>query len=356
LAKNFLNADEMDTETVVRGPFSGNGRPNGQTDHKIIGGSSRLRAVLERIDIVAPTNSTVLLCGETGSGKEVLAHAIHERSLRKTRRFVKVNCAAIPSGLLESELFGHEKGAFTGALTRKIGRFELAHSGTLLLDEIGDIPMELQPKLLRVVQDGEFERLGSCATIRTDVRLVAATHRDLPWMVQHGAFRADLFYRLNVFPIPVPPLRDRIDDVPMLVRHFVHLYADRMNKRVQIIPLDVLETLMGYHWPGNVRELQNLIERAVILMTNGIFRLPPDEWRSPSITPVRNLPSRIDTLKQIEKDCILRSLEEADWVVGGKNGAAARLGLPRTTLIYKMRKLGITRNLSSSPPSRAGAA
>jgi formate hydrogenlyase transcriptional activator len=297
----------------------------------------------QKIETVAPTNSTILLLGETGTGKEVLAREIHERSLRKNREFVKVNCAAIPSGLLESELFGHEKGAFTSALTKRIGRFELAHDGTLLLDEIGDIPLELQPKLLRVIQEGEFERLGSCSTLRVDVRLVASTHRDLPLLVRQGVFRADLYYRLNVFPISVPPLRNRVEDIPSLVRHFVSMYSARMNKEIDVVPMRVLETMMNYDWPGNVRELQNIVERSVILASGGILRLPDDALASGVPGPKPNAPACIDTLKKAEKDCIVRALEEANWVVGGRGGAAARLGLPRTTLIYKMRKLGICR-------------
>src|SRR5579862_5570576 len=249
-------------------------------DQKIIGSSTGITAVMRQIETVAQTNSTILLLGETGTGKEVLAREIHERSLRKNRKFVKVNCAAIPSGLLESELFGHEKGAFTSALTKRTGRFELAHDGTLLLDEIGDIPLELQPKLLRVIQEGEFERLGSCSTLRVDVRLVASTHRDLPLLVRQGVFRADLYYRLNVFPISVPPLRNRVEDIPLLVRHFVSMYSVRMNKEIDVVPMRVLETMMNYDWPGNVRELQNVVERSVILAAGGILRLPDDALAS----------------------------------------------------------------------------
>ena len=309
--------------------------------------------MLEQIETVAPTDSTILLLGETGTGKEVLARAIHQQSLRRNHRFVKVNCAAIPSGLLESELFGHEKGAFTSALTQRIGRFELAHDGTLLLDEIGDIPLELQPKLLRVVQEGEFERLGSCNTICVDVRLLAATHRDLPLLVRQGTFRADLYYRLNVFPISVPPLRDRIDDIPSLVRHFVSLYSARMTKEINIIPMQVFEALMTYDWPGNVRELQNVIERAVILTSEGTLHLPGDVLKRVVLAPARQVPERVDTLKQLERDCILQVLEETNWVVGGSKGAAVRLGIPRTTLIYKMRKLSIVRGQRSLPAPQA---
>src|SRR6266850_3348285 len=340
----------------LREPLSPRETPALQEDQKIVGNNAGLRAVLEQIKTVAPTDSTILLLGETGTGKEVLARAIHQHSLRRDRRLVKVNCAAIPSGLLESELFGHEKGAFTSALTQRIGRFELAHHGTLLLDEIGDIPLELQPKLLRVVQESEFERLGSCNTIRVDVRLVAATHRDLPSLVQQGAFRADLYYRLNVFPISVPPLRERIDDVPSLARHFVSVYSARVKKQINIMPIKVLETLMNYDWPGNVRELQNVIERAVILSPDGILRLPEDELKRVMPSPLRSLPARVDRFKKAERDCILQALEEANWIVGGSNGAAARLGLPRTTLIYKMRKLGLTRTQRSLSAPRPGVA
>ena len=312
-------------------------------DQQIIGNSECLKEVLEKVGTVAPTDSTVLLLGETGTGKEVLARTVHRQSLRRDRKFVKVNCAAIPSGLLESELFGHEKGAFTSALTQRIGRFELADNGTLLLDEIGDIPLDLQPKLLRVIQEGEFERLGSCTTIRVNVRLLAATHRDLPSLVRQGVFRADLYYRLNVFPIFVPPLRDRIEDIPLLVQHFVSLYSERMNKTINVIPIKVLEALMSYDWPGNVRELQNVVERAVILTSEGALQLTVDELKRSVSAPVHRVPGRVDTLKQLERDYILQTLDETNWVVGGKNGAAAKLGVPRTTLIYKMRRLGITR-------------
>jgi formate hydrogenlyase transcriptional activator len=310
--------------------------------HKIVGSSASMRAVLSMIETVAPTDSTVLLLGETGTGKEIFAREIHQNSLRKNGTFVKVNCAAIPSGLLESELFGHEKGAFTSALTKRVGRFELADSGTLLLDEIGDIPLELQPKLLRVVQEGEFERLGSCSTVRVNVRLLAATHRDLPSLVRQSAFRADLYYRLNVFPISLPPLRERIEDIPSLVRHFVSVYSGRMNKEIDVIPIKILDELMNYGWPGNVRELQNIVERAVILTPDRILRLANDELKNALSRPPQ-APARIDTLKEAERDCILRALEDANWVIGGRRGAAARLGLPRTTLIYKMRRLGIAR-------------
>jgi formate hydrogenlyase transcriptional activator len=258
---------------------------------EIIGSSAALTQVLTQVEVVAPTDATVLIQGETGTGKELIARAIHQRSTRRDHTFVNANCAAIPSGLLESELFGHERGAFTGAIAQKIGRFELAHQGTLFLDEIGDIPLDLQPKLLRVLQEQALERLGSPRTRRVDVRLVAATNRDLVQMVEAGTFREDLYYRLNVFPLTVPPLRERVEDIPLLVRHLVHTYAQRLRKRIDIIPADVLEALTRYHWPGNVRELQNVIERAVILTPDIVLRLPPAEWqRSRSVTDAPQQP------------------------------------------------------------------
>jgi formate hydrogenlyase transcriptional activator len=343
MGTNQASTYESQRKLRLLQPLSRREGPACPENQKIVGNSGCLKAVLEQVETAAPTDSTILLLGETGTGKEVLAHAVHQQSLRRDRRFVKVNCAAIPSGLLESELFGHEKGAFTSALTQRIGRFELAHNGTLLLDEIGDIPLDLQPKLLRVLQEGEFERLGSCSTIQVDVRLVAATHRDLQSLVRQGAFRADLYYRLNVFPISVPPLRDRVDDIPLLARHFVSLYSERMNKEINVIPMKAFEALMNYDWPGNVRELQNVIERAVILSSDGTLQLPANELKRSVPTPALTVPGRVDTLKQLERDCILHVLEETNWIVGGSNGAAERLGLPRTTLIYKMRRLGITR-------------
>jgi formate hydrogenlyase transcriptional activator len=308
---------------------------------EIIGKSAALQEVLAQVEVVAPTDATVLIQGETGTGKELIARAIHQLSARRDRNFVKVNCAAIPSGLLESEIFGHERGAFTGAIAQKVGRFELAHQGTLFLDEIGDIPLDLQPKLLRVLQEQEFERLGSTRTRHVDVRLVAATNRDLAQMVAEGTFREDLYYRLNVFPLTVPPLRERVEDLPLLVRHFVHTNARRMRKRIDTIPADVLDALGGYHWPGNVRELQNVIERAVILTPDAVLRLPPAEWqRSRSATDVLPASQR---LEDVERTHILQALRDTNWVIGGRHGAAARLGLRRTTLIYRMEKLGIPR-------------
>jgi formate hydrogenlyase transcriptional activator len=310
----------------------------------IIGGSSALRSVLAQVETVAPTDSTVLICGETGTGKELIARAIHERSSRHNRTFVRINCAAIPLGLLESELFGHEKGAFTGAITRKIGRFELAHQGSLFLDEVGDIPLELQPKLLRVVQEQEFERLGSSRTQHVNVRMIAATNHDLQQMVAEGRFRSDLFYRLNVFPITVPPLRDRAEDIPLLVRYFVSKYARRMKKHIERIPHETIATLTQYSWPGNVRELQNFIERAVILTPGEELVAPLSELRTP--TPMSTAPAHDPqvSLREIEKGRILDVLRQANGVVGGPSGAAARLGIKRTTLLYRMEKLGISRN------------
>jgi formate hydrogenlyase transcriptional activator len=312
----------------------------------IIGRSGTLRAVLEQIKIVAPTDSTVLILGETGTGKELIAQAIHRRSLRRDRPFVRVNCAAIPSGLLESELFGHERGAFTGAIARKIGRFEMAHGGTLFLDEIGDIPPELQPKLLRVLQEQEFERLGSTQTTRVDVRVVAATSRDLPQMVANREFRSDLYYRLNVFPVRLPALRERREDIALLVRHFVDHCAKRMNKPVERVPQEALEVLLAHTWPGNVRELQNFIERAVILSPGKVLRPPLAELKALTAEPAVEggaASAGAATLKDVERKHIVQALAESNWVVGGPKGAAARLGLQRTTLISKMQRLGVSR-------------
>ncbi len=311
----------------------------------IIGGSAALRGVLEQVETVAPTDSTVLICGETGTGKELIARAIHERSTRRSRTFVKMNCAAIPLGLLESELFGHERGAFTGAITRKIGRFELAHQGSLFLDEVGDIPPELQPKLLRVVQEQEFERLGSSHTQRVDVRIIAATNHNLSQMVADGKFRGDLFYRLNVFPIVVPPLRERGEDIQLLVRYFASKYARRMNKQIERIPSQTIAALTDYPWPGNVRELQNFIERAVILTAGHELAAPLSELHAtaPSAS-VATVSNGHGTLREIEKGHILDALQRAKWVVGGPGGAAALLGLKRTTLLYRMEKHGISRH------------
>jgi formate hydrogenlyase transcriptional activator len=300
-----------------------------------------LLEVLRAVAQVAPTNSTVLIQGETGTGKELIARAIHNLSPRKGQAFVRVNCAAIPLGLLESELFGHEKGAFTGAISQRIGRFELAHKGTLFLDEIGDIPLELQPKLLRVLQEQEFERLGSNRIQRVDVRLVAATNAGLAQMVAEKKFRADLYYRLNIFPIDVPPLRNRRDDIPLLVRHFVEKYARRVGKSIDSIPGETMEALCRYAWPGNIRELQNLMERAVLLSSGSSLGVPLTEILLSidlNATPGANI------LEQTEREQILRALRKSNWVVGGPNGAAARLGLKRTSLAYKMQRLGISRS------------
>jgi len=311
-----------------------------QSFEEIIGKSSRLKAVLESVRIVAPADSTVLIQGETGTGKEMIARAIHNLSPRKGQAFVKVNCAAIPSGLLESELFGHERGAFTGAIARKIGRFELAHNGTLFLDEVGDIPVELQPKLLRVLQEQEFERLGSTRTQRIDVRLLAATNANLDQMVAGKEFRRDLYYRLKVFPIDVPPLRERRDDIPLLVRYFANKYARRMGKQIESIPKEAMDALSHYAWPGNIRELQNLMERAALLSSGTSLKVPLAE-----ILVGSDLHMRGDgnVLKQAEREQIVRALRESNWIVGGAHGAAARLGLKRTSLAYKMQKLRISR-------------
>jgi formate hydrogenlyase transcriptional activator len=307
---------------------------------EIIGRSGVLCAVLHQIETVAPTDSTVLIHGETGTGKELVARAIHTLSSRSSNAFVKLNCAAIPTGLLESELFGHEKGAFTGAIAQRIGRFELAHHGTVFLDEIGEIPLELQPKLLRVLQEREFERLGSSRTLRTDARLIAATNRDLSVMVNEQKFRRDLFYRLNVFPIHLPPLRDRQEDIPMLVRHFVQHFTQRMRRTIDAIPSETMDTLCEYHWPGNIRELQNVLERAVILSTGRVLRVPLTELKSQvAPTGLKNH----DTLEEAERKHILATLKDTGWVLGGPNGAAVRLAVKRTTLQHRMRRLGISR-------------
>jgi formate hydrogenlyase transcriptional activator len=281
----------------------------------------------------------VLICGETGTGKELVARAIHNLSARQPATFVKLNCAAIPTGLMESEMFGHEKGAFTGAVTQRIGRFELANHGTLFLDEIGEIPLELQPKLLRVLQEQEFERLGSSRTIRVDVRLVAATNKDLQSMVRDREFRADLFYRINVFPIVMPPLRARREDIPKLVRYFVQQVARRMGKRIETIHSGTMEDLVNYSWPGNIRELQNIIERAVILSSGTVLKVPSGEWNgSPEV------PGRVpQTMEEAERRHILQTLDETNWIVGGPQGAAARLGMKRSTLQSRMQKLHIHR-------------
>jgi formate hydrogenlyase transcriptional activator len=305
---------------------------------EIVGRSSALQRVLRQVEVVAPTDSGVLIQGETGTGKELIARAIHNRSARRDRPFIKVNCAAIPSGLLESELFGHEKGAFTGAIMRKPGRFEVADKGTLFLDEVGDIPLEVQSKLLRVLQEHEFERLGSTHTQQVDVRVIAATHRDLKQMVEEGTFRSDLYYRLHVFPLVVPPLRDRREDIPLLVRHYVDKYAQRMNRRIETIPARTMEVFANYSWPGNVRELQNFIERAVILSPGTSLRAPLEELKEET---TQASATNLSTLEEMEREHVLRALRQSNWVTGGPNGAAARLGMKRTTLAYRVRKLKI---------------
>jgi transcriptional regulator with GAF, ATPase, and Fis domain len=306
---------------------------------QIVGNSAPLEAVLEKVERVAPTSSTVLVQGETGTGKELIAKAIHNISPRYDHPFVKVNCAAIPLDLLESELFGHEKGAFTGAIAQKVGRFELADKGTLFLDEVGDIPLPLQPKLLRVLQEYEFERLGSARTHRIDVRVVAATHRDLEQMVNRGEFRSDLYYRLNVFPVWLPPLRARQEDISPLVTHFVDFYGRQIGKPIEHVTEETMAALISYPWPGNVRELQNLIERAVILSRDGVLANPLPSNRQEAVTVISNS----TTLKEVDRALILQALEGARWMIGGPEGAAAKLGLKRTTLLYKMKKLGIVR-------------
>src|SRR5215471_7932674 len=307
---------------------------------EIVGQSAVLRRAMKEVETVAPTDSTVLIYGETGTGKELIARAIHNLGRRRSNPFVKLNCAAIPTGLLESELFGHEKGAFTGAIAQRIGRFELAKHGTIFLDEIGDIALELQPKLLRVLQEREFERLGSTRTLRTDARLIAATHRNLAVMVDERQFREDLFYRLNVFPVHIPPLRDRREDIPLLVRHFVQHFAQRMKKNIETVPSETMDTLCHYHWPGNIRELQNVIERAVILSTGSVLRVPRSEL---NVRAALAAPKEHDTLEDADRKHILAALQDTNWVLGGPNGAAVRLGMKRATLQHRMRKLGIAR-------------
>jgi formate hydrogenlyase transcriptional activator len=316
----------------------------------IVGKSKALRHVLSEIETVAPADSTVLIYGETGTGKELIARALHNLSSRKSNAFVKLNCAAIPTGLLESELFGHERGAFTGAISQRVGRFELAHRGTIFLDEIGEIPLELQPKLLRVLQEREFERLGSTRTLHSDARMIAATNRDLKAMVEGQQFRSDLYYRLNVFPIRVPALRERPEDIPLLVRHFVQEFSRRNNRNIETIPSEAMEAFIRYHWPGNIRELQNVIERAVIISRGPVLNVPLAElkpYTNTKVTPAvkearpvnhESLQNRLDDAERTE---ILRALEAANGIVAGPNGAAARLGIKRSTLQLRMQKYGI---------------
>jgi formate hydrogenlyase transcriptional activator len=326
---------------------SEDGRPENGFD-EIIGNSRALEFVLGEVERVAPTDSTVLILGETGTGKELIARAIHNISARCGRPFVRLNCSAIPFDLLESELFGHEKGAFTGAIAQKIGRFEMADTGTLFLDEIGDLPLALQPKLLRVLHEQEFERLGSGKTHRINVRLVAATHRNLGDMVAKREFRSDLYYRLNVFPVVLPPLRERREDIPQLAAHFVQVFARRMGKQIDHIPQDILDAFVSYPWPGNVRELQNLIERAVIRSSNGALPNPlPDKIPVAETVTVTLRPTQ-GTFRDSQRALILRALQTTGWIIGGTDGAAARLGLKRTTLIAKMKKLGISRPVNQT--------
>ena len=349
LTKPFNDEDLLDA--IQQGIARNQRAPKQKEDlatHKfgdIVGKSAGLRNVLNQVEVVAPTDSTVLLLGETGTGKEVIARAILNVSSRSNRPFVKLNCAAIPSGLLESELFGHEKGAFTGAVSQKIGRFELANGGTLFLDEVGDIPLELQPKLLRVLQEQEFERLGSTRTVRVDVRLIAATNRDLEEMVAEKQFREDLYFRLNVFPIRIPPLRERSEDISLLVQYYVDKYSQRMNKRIDVVPEETMAALCRYSWPGNIRELQNLIERAVIMTPGNVLQVQVSDLQESN----RILSSMAGTLEDVERQRILQALREAGAVIGGPRGAAVRLGLKRTTLLSKMQKLGIARNTNYSP-------
>ena len=333
MASQPLWALEVPAINLDSGELCGSDLPH------IVGNSAALRRILDIVRIVAPTDSTVLINGETGTGKELIAEAIHKGSNRSNGPFVKVNCAAIPASLLESELFGHERGAYTGAFARSLGRFERANRGTLFLDEIGDLPLELQPKLLRVIQERHFERLGGTATIHSDVRLICATHQNLVEMVNERQFRADLFYRLSVFPIQLPPLRERREDVRLLVHHFAKEYAARMCKRITAISSDFMEDLLNHSWPGNVRELQNFIERSVILSNGEVLTGSPPKVRSNDCTPI--------TLEDAERSHIIETLQQTDGVVGGRNGAAAQLGLPRTTLISKMKRLGI--NLGPPP-------
>src|ERR1700722_6755474 len=348
--QHLIQAEEAGMEAVLEGTNALRSCEQAHSENtfefeEIVGDSPALRNALSLVSVVAPTTSSVLILGETGTGKELIARAIHNLSARSEQAFVKLNCCAIPAGLLESELFGHEKGAFTGAVTQRAGRFEVANKGTLFLDEIGDIPLELQAKLLRILQEQEFERLGGNRTHKVDVRLVAATHRDLSAMMKQGTFREDLYYRLRVFPIPVPALRQRSEDIPKLVWHFTAVHARPMNKRIDTIPAETMDALMRYRWPGNVRELENFIERAVILSPHTVLRAPVWELEQlrthiESIMPMTGL-------DEVKRDHILRALEASNWVVGGRNGAADRLGMKRTSLVCKMRKLRINRPVPS---------
>ena len=324
----------------------------GVVDRELIGDSAQFKAVLEDVKQVAPVDSTVLILGETGTGKELIARAVHEWSRRACGPFVSVNCGAIPAGLLESELFGHERGAFTGAVSQRMGRFQLAHRGTLFLDEIGELPLELQPKLLRVIQEQEFERLGSSRTVRVDVRIVAATNQNLPHLMREKRFREDLYYRLNVFPITLPALRERAGDIPALVQHFVRRCAERLNKSIEVIPDEAMEALRRYSWPGNIRELQNVIERSVLLSKGSC--LSPCLPASDAI-PTQS-PAPVLTLEDMQRVHIKDTLEKTNWQVGGRAGAAEKLGLPRTTLLSRMRQLGISKSLPPAGGPWAGTA
>ena len=326
------------------GPVDQNHTP--RKFEQLIGKSRSLEAVLEQVELVAPTDSTVLIQGETGTGKELIARAVHNVSSRCGRPFIKLNCAAIPHALLESELFGHERGAFTGAIAQKVGRFELADKGTLFLDEVGDIPLELQPKLLRVLQEQEFERLGGTRTHQVDVRLVAATNRDLSDMVKRSKFRSDLYYRLNVFPISLPPLRERREDIPALASHFVEIYSRRMGKQIDELSLETMSALISHQWPGNIRELQNFIERSVILSVGPVLSPPLAQLKDSSAAASMGAV----TLEEAERDHILKTLEHTKWVVAGPNGAAARLAVKRSTLYFRMQKLGISRSNTKATP------
>jgi formate hydrogenlyase transcriptional activator len=320
----------------------------------IVGQSNSLRRVLDDIAMVAPTDSTVLVYGETGTGKEMIARAVHDLSARNANAFVRLNCAAIPVGLLESELFGHEKGAFTGAIAQRLGRFEVAHRGTIFLDEIGEIPLELQPKLLRVLQEREFERLGSTRTVRTDARLIAATNCDLKMMVDDRRFRSDLYYRLNVFPIRVPPLRERVEDIPLLVRHFVKHFSERNNRIIDTILPETMEALARCHWPGNIRELQNVIERAVIITKGATLTVSVDELKPDArLKSSKSCEGLRAILSETERIQVLRALESSNGVVAGANGAAVRLGIKRSTLLSRMQKLGIRSTRTSVSENRA---
>lgn len=335
----------LDIDNVNKRAFPRPVRTEPAPTHRIIGSNFKFRQVLKQVETVAPTNSAVLIHGETGTGKELVARAIHDLSPRREQAFVKLNCAAIPAGLLESELFGHERGAYTGAVSSSLGRLQLANGGTLFLDEVGDLPLELQPKLLRVLQEQEFERLGSTRTIRVNVRVVAATNQDLATMIAAKQFRADLYYRLNVFPVKLPPLRERRDDIPLLVQHFVRKFAEQMRKQIDTIPDDVNDVLKLHDWPGNVRELQNFIERAVILTQGDVLRPPLEELNQ--LTSV-STPAIVRTLAEAERNYIIEALRQSRWIVGGQTGAAARLGLSRTTLIYRMKKHGIKQGQTSA--------